>query len=132
MIAIDTSVAVPALLSWHEAHDRARLAAKDAPIPSHALLETYSVLTRLPQPLSAGDAARLLGLTFTPDRILSPPRRIQRSVVATCAEAGLTGGAVYDAFIGLTAQHHGLTLLTRDRRATRTYLALGVEFVLDP
>ena len=45
-------------------------------------------------------------------------------------EAGISGGASYDALIGVTAAQHGATLLTRDSRAVRVYAALGVRFEL--
>ena len=56
----DTSVLVPALLSWHPAHEECRAAVVEvAVLPSHVFLETYSVLTRLPAPhrVAARDAA---------------------------------------------------------------------------
>lgn len=127
MIAADTSVSVPALLSWHEAHTECRHAARGAAIPAHALAETYSVLTRLPRFLTSGDAARLLAAAFPPDRVLLPSAELQHRLVARCADADIVGGAVYDAYIGLTAAEGGALLLTRDRRAARAYEALGVE-----
>lgn len=33
---------------------------------------------------------------------------------------------MYDALVGATALEHGLTLISRDRRAAETYRALGV------
>jgi hypothetical protein len=44
--AVDTSVIVPSLAHWHEAHDAARRSAQGASVPAHALLESYSVLSR--------------------------------------------------------------------------------------
>lgn len=40
-------------------------------------------------------------------------------------------GAVYDALVGRAAASHGATLLTRDRRAERTYQVLDLrsEFI---
>ena len=46
--ACDTSVLVPALVSWHEAHERARAAIREVScVPAQVLVECYSVLTRL-------------------------------------------------------------------------------------
>ena len=47
------------------------------------------------------------------------------------ASLGIAGGAVYDALVGAAARHHGLRLLTSDRRALRTYASLGLhaEFI---
>ena len=41
---------------------------------------------------------------------------------------GITGGGLYDVLIAATAKHAEATLLTRDRRATRVYEALGAAF----
>jgi len=38
------------------------------------------------------------------------------------------GGSVYDALVGQASAANGRTLLTRDRRAERTYRALGVRY----
>jgi predicted nucleic acid-binding protein len=130
--ALDTSVAVPALVSWHEAHDRCRPMAAGASIPGHALVETYAVLTRLPSPhrLGADVAAELLGAWFPDPRVLAAPAGLQRGMVRRLANARLAGGAVYDALVALTAAEHDQVLLTRDERATRTYEALGIAFEL--
>ena len=49
------------------------------------------------------------------------------------ATLGITGGATYDALVGAAAMAGGRRLLSRDRRADRTYSLLGVdvEFVAD-
>jgi len=39
---------------------------------------------------------------------------------------------VYDGLIGACARHHGLTLVTDDRRAEETYRALAVQYCLVP
>ena len=46
--------------------------------------------------------------------------------------AGLdvVGGSVYDALVGQASVANRRTLLTRDRRAERTYRALDVEYRL--
>lgn len=55
--ALDTSVLVAAIQSWHTEHERAlhavsrALAEASAVVPYHALIEAYSVLTRMPKPL---------------------------------------------------------------------------------
>jgi predicted nucleic acid-binding protein len=40
---------------------------------------------------------------------------------------GIAGGGVYDALVGATVRAAGATLLTFDRRAARTYEAMGVS-----
>jgi predicted nucleic acid-binding protein len=46
------------------------------------------------------------------------------------ALVGVKGGATYDGLIALTALEHDLELVSRDRRAARTYRALGARFRL--
>lgn len=132
MNAIDASVAVAALTTWHDSHDVARAAAHGAAIPSHALLETYSVLTRLPAPhrLNRDVVGRLLERWFPAAGIVVPTDELAKRMVDRCREAEVEGGAVYDALIGLTADEAGLPLLTRDRRATATYERLGIGFTV--
>ncbi|MET0896056.1 MAG: PIN domain-containing protein [Acidimicrobiia bacterium] len=129
MTALDTSVAIPALASWHEAHDRIRRLVSDASIPHHALLETYAVLTRLPPPrrVDTATASLVLARRFPPSSVLDP---VRSDVVARLASAGIGGGATYDGIIALTAATHDEVLLTRDRRAASTYERLGVTFEL--
>lgn len=130
--ACDTSLLVPALLSWHPAHDESRelLHSEVGHVPAHVLLASFSVMTRLPAPhrVATGDAARVLGaLALTP---VALPASHHLRLVATLAEKGLRGGAIYDALVARTAAHHGLRLVTRDRRATATYDAVGVTYTL--
>jgi predicted nucleic acid-binding protein len=130
--ACDTSVLVPALVSWHPGHDAARRAILESvtAIPAHVLLETYSVLTRLPAPhrVSPEDAAAVVaGLRLDP---VTLPAAQQRKLVTAASGAGVRGGAVYDALVGTTARHHDLHLLTRDRRARTTYDSIGVRYTL--
>ncbi len=109
------------------------MAAEGAFIPAHALLETYSVLTRMPRRLSPSDAGRLLSSRFGDQVVLVPTRALALSVVQRSAEAGLHGGAVYDALIGWTASEHSAPLVTFDARAARNYSAgdISVE-LLEP
>lgn len=129
MIALDTSVVVPALLTWHEHHDRCQDAAVDAHVPAHVVLEAYSVMTRLPAPhrISSQDAWQVLGSRFSHDDVLPASDDLQRRVVTMVSAVGVDGGATYDAVIGLTAAEHGATLLSRDVRASRIYEVLGVD-----
>ena len=46
------------------------------------------------------------------------------------ARQRIGGGAAYDALVAATAKHHGLALVTADRRARRTYEAMGVQIQL--
>jgi predicted nucleic acid-binding protein len=132
MIAVDTSVVVAAFASWHEGHAGAAAALSRQPrIPAHVLIETYSVLTRLPPPHRA--PADLVA-AFLADRFatapISLPAAAHTRLIVRCAEAGIVGGSVHDALVAATARHAGARLLTRDRRASPTYERLGVEYEL--
>jgi hypothetical protein len=131
MIAVDTSVAVPALLPWHESHQSCHAAAFRAAAAAHVMVETYAVLTRLPagHQLSGHDARQLLNRRFG-SQVLVPSARLSRAFVDRIAAVGIAGGASYDALVGLTAAEHDAQLLTRDVRAVPTYEALGVRFRL--
>jgi hypothetical protein len=102
-----------------------------AALPAHALLETYSVLTGFPPPHRAPANVVVAWLEDRFEAILpSPSVPDQRDLVRRLASLGRTGGAIYDAIIGLSAQRAGATLLTADRRALQVYEALGVPFQL--
>lgn len=131
-IAVDTSMAVPLVLTSHRDHLPVNqfVGARSVRLAAHAHLETYSVLTRLP-----GDA-RLTGAdadTLISDRFGDPIAMVEeltRSLLGLLARAGVVGGSVYDGLIGLTAHRAGLRLATRDRRAAPTLLALGIDYEL--
>jgi len=132
--AVDTSVVVAAFASWHEAHDSAVAALARKPrLPAHVLMESYSVLTRLPPPHRAPGpvVAEFLGSEFGSD-LLMLPEAAQRNLIELAARKGLAGGAIYDALVAATALHARATLLTRDRRAAATYEAVGADFELIP
>lgn len=126
----DTSVVVPALTDWHEHHKQARSAIEGVErLPAHVLVESYSVLTRLPRglALSPVDAKELLRGVF-PDAPLALDPAGYRALLERVAPSGLRGGAVYDAVVGWTAAQAGVELLTRDVRASETYRTVGVRF----
>ena len=124
---VDTSVAIPLVLSSHEAHRVASVAVDDraVEIAAHAALETYSVLTRLPGDarLTAVDAALLIGERFGPVVVADD---IWLNLIHDLARVGIAGGAVYDAVIAVTARSVNGVLLTRDHRAATTYSRLNV------
>ena len=131
MTAVDTSVVVAAFASWHEAHDQAVSAIRgDAVLPAHAAVETYSVLTRLPEPHRAHPAliAEYLRRQF-PARLAMRSAR-QRRLVADLERLGISGGACYDAAIALTCADANEVLVTLNVRAAETYRRCGVEIQL--
>jgi predicted nucleic acid-binding protein len=131
-LAVDSSVAIAAVLADHEAHDQAEdaLGRSDTTI-AHVATETYSVLTRLPPPrqLASGAAAAIVEARL-PRRMAVLDVNSYASALSRLAKANVSGGATYDGLIALTALEHELRLLSRDRRAARTYSALGVSFEL--
>lgn len=129
-LTADTSVVVPALTDWHEHHERARSAIEGVDrLPAYVLVESYSVLTRLPRglALSPVDAKELLCGAF-PDVPLTLDPAGYRALLERVAPGGLRGGALYDALVGWTAAQAGVELLTRDVRASETYRTVGVQF----
>lgn len=128
-VGVDTSVAVPLLLTNHEAHAVvARWSAgRRLALCGHAHPETYSILTRLPAGLrvTATDAARLLNERFERPLVLSAATAA--SITDLLSSKGIVGGAVYDALVGVVAAEHEVELATRDERALATYGALGVR-----
>jgi predicted nucleic acid-binding protein len=134
VIAVDTSVVVPAFATWHEGHRSAEsVLAREPAIPAHVIVESYSVLTRLPPPHRAPSS---IVTAFLAQRFrrapLTLPARAWPRLLGLAADLGITGGAVYDALVAATARHAGATLVTRDRRAIAVYEKVGVryEFVL--
>jgi predicted nucleic acid-binding protein len=107
MIAIDSSVIIAALLSWHEFHERAFTALEAAGsrkrllIPLPALVESYSVMTRLPSPhrLAPAVAYQLLYESFKDARVAALSSRKAWPFIAQCVRAMTVGGRVYDAAI---------------------------------
>lgn len=92
------------------------------------MFETYSILTRLPLPLrlTATQAAAVLLDAF--------PAKCWLDASATgdlferLAGLDVVGGSVYDALVGQAAMTNRRILLTRDRRAERTYRSLDVHY----
>lgn len=130
MIAIDTSLVVALFASWHEAHDSAREAVPaEVHLPAHVLLESFSVLTRLPPPHRApADVVEDFLARRFESGLLTLPGSGHRSLLNAAVEWGLSGGSVYDALVAAAVKHAGATLLSRDRRAARTYEAVGVTY----
>lgn len=132
MIAPDTSILVAGFATWHEAHQSAaRALNRGAHLIAHTAVETYSVLTRLPPPHRvAPDVVHAYLTDVTSADYLTLDARSHRDLISYLAARNVTGGATYDALVGSTANAAGATLLTRDRRAVRTYRLLRVEYEL--
>lgn len=128
----DSSIAIAAILTDHEAHAEAEdaLAGCEMTI-AHVALETYSVLTRMPPPLrlDATAAAAIINARLPSSRVALEADGYASSL-DTLAAAHVSGGATYDGLIALAALERDLMLVSRDLRAARTYRALGVQFQL--
>ncbi len=123
---------VAAFASWHEGHAAATEALDRKPdLPSQVLIESYSVLTRLPPPHRA--PADLVA-TFLEVRFPRPPlvldAQAYQELLHEAVQKGLVGGSVYDAVIAYTAKDAGALLLTRDRRAMSVYERIGARYEL--
>ena len=131
MTVVDTSVIVASFASWHELHSIA-----DATIDSkqlaigHAIIESYSVLTRLPLPHRAPPN---LVQEYINDRFPKPYLVLTGNELATFIESlpslKIHGGSTYDALIAMTAKQFGHQLITCDSRAIPVYDAIGVEYI---
>ena len=80
------------------------------------ILEAYSTLTRLPEPLrisgpTASEALRRGWGT----RIPTPSARLQEEVLDRLSRSLVVGGCAYDGLVALTAQEHGAQLVSLDR-----------------
>ena len=128
MIAADSSVLVPAILASHELHAACHESAGlvDASI-GHSLLETYAVLTRLPEPYRVPPAQASTAVRSYTFRPLQLPADALADIIDRFVVARVSGGASYDALIAATAAHHGAGLLTRDERAAEVYERIGAD-----
>lgn len=132
--AVDTSVAVAAIDRSHPAHGQCyrRVIDTAAALAGHAAVETFSVLTRMPGQMRVdGPSATTVLDTSFPERCWLDEESADQ-LLRRCGSLGIVGGAVYDALVGQAAIAHERTLLTRDRRAQRTYDLLGVRYELLP
>jgi predicted nucleic acid-binding protein len=132
VIAPDTSILIAGFATWHEGHKSAvAVLSRGVQLIAHVAVETYSVLTRLPPPHRVAPGVAHAYLTsLTSEDYLILDARAHRGLIDSLAEFGVSGGATYDALVGLTAKAAGATLWTRDLRAVRTYEQLRVRFDL--
>jgi len=123
--AVDTSVLVAALLAWHESHEPARDSLLEAlggvlVVPAPALVEAYSVMTRLSAPhrISSADAYELLsGSLEQRAKVVGLGTKETWRLLHRNASGGVAGGATYDALILDCARKGGAQrVLTLDRR----------------
>jgi toxin FitB len=58
------------------------------------------------------------------------PAKQDRQLITELDRHGIRGGSTYDALVAATANHHGHTLLSSDRRARPVYEAIGAHVEL--
>lgn len=138
--AVDTSVLVAALLSWHEAHPAAFAMLSTAVeegellLPISALIECYAVLTRLPAThrLSPGDAAGLLASALQETcRVVGFRAGAAWGFLAALVREDVRGGATYDRRILAEAHAAGAErLLTLNGSDFRRFALDRLEIVV--
>ncbi len=121
---LDTSCLVAAVCEWHRHHEvtrkeieRRTAAGETVRLAAHSLAEAYSVLTRLPEPhrLRPCDALALLEANWGKAWLVALAASDYRATLRRCRDAGIGGGAVYDALISSCARKaRASTLLTWD------------------
>jgi predicted nucleic acid-binding protein len=120
-IALDSSCLVALLCDWHEcylrttqAYQRIREQHARIIIPAHAILECYSVLTRLPAPFRfSTEAARELIKKNFGDAVAIAGTKAGTvwGLIDNLASHGIGGGKVYDALIAWCALDAGASVL---------------------
>jgi predicted nucleic acid-binding protein len=113
-VLLDTSGLVSAMLPDHIHHaqsrpwiERAKAGAFEPVIAGHSLVETYSVLTRLPRRprITPADALQLIQQNVPPHAtIVALSGDDYLMLIAELSLTGVAGGAVYDAVIAKAAE----------------------------
>lgn len=129
---LDTSCLVAAVCGWHRDHDATRrdierrgAAGESLVLAAHSLAEAFSVLTRLPEPhrLRPEDALALIEANWGETRLVALTGSDYRSTLRRCRDAGISGGAVYDALIAACARKaRAETLVTWDPAGFERFL----------
>lgn len=112
---------VAAMCSWHENHERAATAIAERwklkqtmVVAAPALIESYSVLTRLPAPhrLAPADALTLLEANFVLSAtLIALTAANYRSLLQQAPGAGVAGGRIYDGVIAACARKANVQVL---------------------
>ena len=121
LTAVDTNVIVAALLSWHDRHDDAAARLEELlgepgrlVVPGHALLEAYSVMTRLPagKRVTSAVAEEALRKSFrTAARVSCLDTSGVWGLLQRLGGSVLLGGAAYDARVLAEAEAAGAARL---------------------
>lgn len=107
---LDTSVLVATFYADHEHHRPSidvflRFGKKNASCSSHSLAEVYAVLTGMPaqRRVSGNEAVLFLGDIRNHLTLVALDEREYFQLAEAAAEAGLAGGAIYDAILARCA-----------------------------
>jgi predicted nucleic acid-binding protein len=129
---LDTSCLVAAVCGWHRDHDATRReierrngSGEKLVLAAHSLAETFSVLTRLPEPhrLRADDALALVEANWGKTHLVALAAPDYLETLRRCRDVGIGGGAVYDALIAACARKARVTtLLTWDIEGFERFL----------
>lgn len=141
IVALDTSVIVAGLLSWHEQHGAAAaelVALLEKPdkivLPLQSLVEAYAVMTRLPPPhrLSAKNALTILEESFrSHSTIVGLDGEEGWALIRDLGQRTIAGGASYDGLILACARKGGAGgILTFNRRHFEQLALDGIEIVV--
>jgi predicted nucleic acid-binding protein len=142
-VLFDTSVLVAAMLQAHPQHalafpwlDRGRRGALTFLVAAHSLAEVYAVLSSYPTRPRLGPslAARLVRENIRASaRVITLSARDYGAVIQQTADAGLSGGVVYDALLARAAQKaKAERLLTLNPRDFLRVWPEGVNVVAGP
>jgi predicted nucleic acid-binding protein len=123
---------VAAVCAWHRHHaatrreiERRDAAGEKLVLAAHSLAEAFSVLTRLPEPhrLRSDDALALIEANWGETRLVALAATDYRAALRRCRDAGIGGGAVYDALIAACARKARVaTLVTWDLEGFERFL----------
>src|ERR1039458_10062046 len=101
---------------------------EDSQLIVHVAFETCSVLSRMPEGLRMEAAIVLDALEREfPEPWLALDHAEQRACLRRAVDAGVSGGALYDALIAGTAAKYDATLVSAALRARPTYEAMEIE-----
>jgi predicted nucleic acid-binding protein len=135
-IGLDTNVVVALLSGPHAFHERTwtcfedlREGGAELVLPGQVLLESFAVLTRLPEPnrMLPSDAEQALRHTFS-DAIITGVAKDPWAAIHYTVSRGHYGGRVYDTAIALAAFEAGArVLLSWNVKHFLTIVPFGLE-----
>jgi predicted nucleic acid-binding protein len=130
VIAPDSSLLIAALAPWHETHRvaRAAITERETRLLAHVAFETTSALSRMPEGRRIAPAVVFEALKrgFTQPWLVLDAEG-SRDALQRAVDAGVRGGALYDALIAATAAAYDAQVVSADRRAHGTYMAMAVD-----